>query len=122
MTTAIPKLLNVKAVALAVLDSDRARRFYGETLGLPPAHEDGQAVGFHLGGTVLLLKDDWYGRPTAEPNPRITLETTDARGTEAALRERGVVIADPVAAYGAALVGSFLDSEGNKLWFCSLAP
>ena len=35
------------------------------------------------------------------------------------MRALGVVIADPVAVYGQALVGSFLDSEGNKLWFCS---
>jgi hypothetical protein len=35
------------------------------------------------------------------------------------LRARGVVIADPVQVYDEFYVGSFLDSEGNKLWFCS---
>jgi hypothetical protein len=66
-----------------------------------------------------MFKADWYAQSSATLNPRVTLETEDARATEAALRAKGVTIADPVEAYGEALVGSFLDSEGNKLWFCS---
>jgi catechol-2,3-dioxygenase len=112
-------LLHVKAIALAVTDLERATRFYTGTLALRPAVEDGQPVGVHLGDTVLLLKTEWYGQPTAFPNPRVTLETANARDTESALRERGVIIGDPVERYGEALVGSFFDSEGNKLWFCS---
>jgi catechol 2,3-dioxygenase-like lactoylglutathione lyase family enzyme len=111
---------HVKAIALAVTDAARARRFYTETLGLAPATEGGREVGVELGAAVLLFKSDWYGRPTDAPNPRVTIETEDARATEAALRERGVAIPDPVADYGGHLVGSFLDSEGNKLWFCSV--
>ena len=34
-------------------------------------------------------------------------------------RERGVTISDPVNLYDEFYVGGFLDSEGNKLWFCS---
>lgn len=113
-------LQRVKVVALAARDPARAHRFYGDTLGLAPAFEGGQQVGFDLGGTVLMLKDGWYGEPTAAPNPRITLECADARAAEAALRARNVTISDPVELYdGAFLVGAFLDSEGNKLWFCS---
>ena len=111
----------VKAVALAVTDMARARRFYGETLGLPPASEGGEQVGHQLGDMVLMLKDDWYGRPTDTPNPRLTIETDDARKTEQALRDRGVVISDPIERYDDYLVGGFLDSEGNKLWYCSAA-
>ena len=114
-------LKTIKAVALAVTDMARARRFYGETLGLPPASEGGEQVGHLLGDTLLMLKDDWYGRPTAEPNPRLTIDTDDARATEQSLRARGVVISDPVERYDDFLVGGFLDSEGNKLWFCSPA-
>ncbi len=114
-------LLRVKVVALAVGDVERANRFYGSTLGLEPAMENGQAVGFQLENLVLMLKPvaDWYGRPTAEPNPRITLQVTDARLVEQTLRERGVTISDAVRDYDGFLVGAFLDSEGNKLWFCS---
>lgn len=110
----------MKGVALAVRDMARATRFYGETLGLPPASEGGEQAAFQLGGTVLMLKDDWYGTPTAEPNPRITLECADARALEAALRKLDVKVSDAAELYdGRFYVGAFLDSEGNKLWFCS---
>ncbi|MGA7181421.1 MAG: VOC family protein [Thiobacillaceae bacterium] len=109
----------VKAIALAVTDGARARHFYGETLGLPPVMEGGKQVGSQLGDVILMFKDDWYGRPTDAPNPRVTIEVEDARGTELALRTLGVAVSDTVERYDNSLVGGFLDSEGNKLWFCS---
>ncbi|MES2922786.1 MAG: VOC family protein [Verrucomicrobiota bacterium] len=114
-------LKSVTAIALAVTDEARANEFYGKTLGLPPAIEDGVNYGFLLDQTILLLKPvaDWYGRPSEELNARITLEVDDARETEQALRAAGVTLSDPVADYGGHPVGAFLDSEGNKLWFCS---
>lgn len=112
----------VKVVALATADTARANRFYGETLGLAPVIEAGRQIGYRLGGTTLMLKEDGYGTPTDAPNPRITLECEDARATEAALRRLEVRISDPVERYDEDfLVGAFLDSEGNKLWFCSPA-
>lgn len=115
------EFVQVKAVALAVSNAERARRFYGETLGLPPDSVHQSETAFMIGNVVLLLKaqNDWYGKPTQELNARITLEVKDAYATEKALRERGVTMADPVQVYGANPIGSFLDSEGNKLWFCS---
>jgi catechol 2,3-dioxygenase-like lactoylglutathione lyase family enzyme len=113
-------LQRIKVIALAVMDKARAERFYGEILGLEPAFEGDMQVGFFLGQTILMLKDNWYGTPTAEPNPRITIASDHAPDTEKTLRERGVTIADPVQAYDDGFyIGSFLDSEGNKLWFCS---
>ena len=109
----------IKVIALSVADLDRANRFYGTTLKLPPAYEGDEQVGFLLGETILMLKPDWYAPPTQEPNPRITIATDHAPDTENALREKAVVISDPVQAYDEFYVGSFLDSEGNKLWFCS---
>jgi catechol 2,3-dioxygenase-like lactoylglutathione lyase family enzyme len=112
----------IKAIALAVANRGRAERFYGEMLGLAPAFEAGQPMGFLLGDTILMLKDDWYGAPTALPNPRITFAVDDAAKIEVMLKERGVTIADPVKVYDEGYgyhIGSFLDSEGNKLWFCS---
>ncbi len=114
-------LKSVRAIALAVTDEARANEFYGKTLGLPPAIEDGVNYGFQLDQTLLLLKPmaDWYGRPSDELNARITLEVEDARETEQALSAAGVTISDPIADYGGHPVGAFLDSEGNKIWFCS---
>jgi catechol 2,3-dioxygenase-like lactoylglutathione lyase family enzyme len=119
MTSASLNLLGIKVIALAVTDLERARRFYTDTLALPPAFEEGEPVGVRLGATVLMFKTDTLAQPSSTLNPRVTIETDDAPGAEAILRKRGVIIADPVERYGAALVGSFLDSEGNKLWFCS---
>lgn len=120
MSNTLPALgiQRVKVIALAVTSLERANRFYQEILGLEPAFEGTQQVGWQLGQIILMLKPDW-ATPTTAPNPRITLATVDAKATQEALRVRGVAIADEVQAYGDFLVGSFLDSEGNKLWFCS---
>jgi len=113
-------LRNVEVVALAVTDLARAQQFYGEVLGLPVAEEAGLVLGYRLGGSILMLKDDGEVAPTEQPNPRVTLAVDAALETQAALEALGVRVADPVALYDEAfLVGSFLDSEGNKLWFCS---
>lgn len=108
----------VKVIAVSVTNPERAKDFYGRTLGLPPAMEDNEQVGFLLGDTILMLKDEGLGPPTTEPNPRITIEVEDAQQTEDELRIRDVIISDPLARYGDYLVGGFCDSEGNKLWFC----
>jgi catechol-2,3-dioxygenase len=111
----------VIAVAVSVVDSERANKFYGETLGLPPAYEDNEHVGYLIGETILMLKN-WDQPPVENPNPRVTIETDNARETEKALSARGVVISDPVEIYDRThAVGSFLDTEGNKIWFCSFA-
>ncbi len=111
--------LQVRAVSLAVTDLGRARLFYGETLGLEPA--DGVEGAFVLGEVIILLKPvtEWYGKPSSELNARITLRVRDSYGAEKALAAKGVTISDPVQVYDVNPVGSFLDSEGNKLWFCS---
>jgi len=110
----------VRVVAISVLDPERANKFYGQTLGLPPAYEEEQQVGYLVGDTILMLKANWDQPPVQNPNPRITIETDDARLTEKALRSRGVAISDPVEIYDQVhAVGSFLDTEGNKIWYCS---
>jgi hypothetical protein len=120
MNTASLGFRCVKVLALSVLDFDRANKFYGETLSLLPEYENQQLVGYRVGDTLLMLKADSDLQPTETLNPRVTIETEDARETENGLRARGVVISDPVQVYDEVhLVGSFLDSEGNKLWFCS---
>ena len=119
MNTSSLGFRRVRVVALSVHDLERANKFYGETLALPPAYEDSKMIGYSVDETILMLKDD-FEAPTETPNPRVTIETEDARATEKELRARGVVISDPVAVYDEThWVGSFLDTEGNKLWFCS---
>lgn len=114
----------LKVIALAVSDLERAKCFYGETLGLPPVFEGARQVGYFLGNVIVMLKpaaDGWYALPSDELNPRITFATDHAPDTELELRARGVTVANPVQPYPAEgfYVGGFLDSEGNKIWFCS---
>jgi predicted enzyme related to lactoylglutathione lyase len=110
---------SVKVIALAATDLARAKRFYSEILQLEEDRETTDEVGYRIGESVLIVRQ--YP-PTADPNPRITLQVRDARETQKQLTERAVTISDPVQLYeGKYLVGGFLDSEGNKLWFCSYA-
>jgi predicted enzyme related to lactoylglutathione lyase len=115
-----PRFQRVKVTALSVVDPDRANKFYETILGLQPAYEGKEQVGYQLGDIILMLKSNWYASPTQDPNPRITIETDDALQTERELREKGVSISDPVTLYDEFYVGAFSDSEGNKLWFCSI--
>jgi len=106
---------SVKVIALAATDLARAKRFYSEILQLEEDRETTDEVGYRIGESVLIVRQ--YP-PTADPNPRITLQVRDARKTQKQLTERAVTISDPVQLYeGKYLVGGFLDSEGNKSGF-----
>src|SRR5260370_7746183 len=91
--------LRVKVIALSVLDLDRANNFYSKTLGLPPAYEGTEQVGYLLGQTILMPKANWYAPPTEAPNPRITIATEHAPQTEHALRHHVVVYSNPFQSY-----------------------
>ena len=108
---------SVKVIALAATDVARAQRFYSETLQLEEDRESTEEVGYRIGESVLIIRQH---PPTDDPNPRIQVQ--NARETEKRLLERAVTISDPVKLYEERFwVGGFLDSEGNKLWFCSYA-
>jgi predicted enzyme related to lactoylglutathione lyase len=110
---------SVKVIALAATDVARARRFYSEALQLEEDREATDEVGYRIGESVLIVRQH---PPTDDPNPRVTLQVQDARATEELLLERAVTISDPVKLYEDKFwVGAFLDSEGNKIWFCSYA-
>lgn len=116
---------DLKVVALAVDDLARAESFYRTTLGLEPISPEGGDVGFMLGGLMLLLKPA-TGQPAGTGKsayPRLTIGVEDAPAMERELAARGVTISDEAQLYeeGQFWVGAFLDSEGNKLWFCSEA-
>ena len=112
-------LKGIKGVAIPVVDEERANHFYGEVLGLAVADGEKEPGGYRIGNAFLMLKPEWHAAPSADPIPRITLEISGAKAAEKALLARGVAMPDPVTKEGHAYFGSFLDSEGNKLWFCS---
>src|SRR5258707_13464461 len=114
MTPQSQPFRNVKVIALSVVNSDCANQFYGKTVGLSPAYENDQQIGFQIGETILMLKLDLDQPPTLNPNPRVTLQVADARRTEADLKKSGATISDAVEGYdGDHLAGSFTDSAGT---------
>lgn len=109
----------VNVIALSVSNLERANQFYGGTLCLDPAYEGDQQIGWEFGEIIFMLKPNWQ-TPTSETNPRVTIGVEDSRVTEKELANAGVIISDSPELYDEKfLIGSFLDSEGNKLWFCS---
>ena len=70
--------LEPRGEKVSVRDLDRANKFYGETLGWPPAYEGKEQVGYLLDQIILMLKANWDMPPTATPNPRVTIETESA--------------------------------------------
>jgi len=114
--------IRVKGIALAVTDLDRANRFYGETLAFSPDTIRNMDSAYLIGDAIVMLKtqEECHAKPTEELNPRITVETHDAFVTENALKDQGVTVSDPVTLYDGTPIGAFLDSEGNKIWFCSV--
>lgn len=114
----------LKVVALAVDDLARAEDFYRTRLGLEPRLQADGDVGFALGGLTLLLKPlaGPGGGAGKSPYPRLTIAVADAPRMARELAARGVTISDAVQRYDDGYwVGALLDSEGNKLWFCSEA-
>ena len=110
----------VKVIALAATDIPRARQFYSETLGLEEDTTSTDETGYRLGEQLLIFRDGYP--PSDDPNPRLTLRVQNAQEIEQQLKDRSVTISNPVELYkGKFWVGAFLDSEGNKLWFCSYA-
>ncbi len=116
---------------LPATDIERAKRFYGETLGLPSAGAtpDGGAIYECAGGTRLAVY------PSATPSDgRFTQggwEVDDIETEAADLRARGIAFEeydlpglkteDGIATVDGARGGWFKDSEGNLLGVVQLA-
>jgi catechol 2,3-dioxygenase-like lactoylglutathione lyase family enzyme len=113
-------------IAIHVADLERAKRFYGEVLGLPFLFQAGQLAFFDCGGVRLLLS-----RPERaefdHPASIVYYRVADLDRSYAALRERGVAFrGDPhrIATLGSTEVWlAFLDDgEGNVLALISEKP
>jgi catechol 2,3-dioxygenase-like lactoylglutathione lyase family enzyme len=106
-------------VSVPVEDMARARRFYAETLGLPPVGEEDAAwPEFQLGENVSLYLIDPtnIGQTfTAPHSSHIALRVPDVAATRAELEERGVQFHGDVLDTGVCHMAFFTDSEGNAL-------
>ena len=109
---------------LPAVDLDRARRFYEQTLGLPPARvrENGEAR-YESGGLSFALYP--RGTPTRADHTALSFEVANLAAEMKALRARGVRFeeydlpglktVEGVCVLGAERAAWFRDTEGNIL-------
>jgi predicted enzyme related to lactoylglutathione lyase len=102
---------------------DRAKRFYGETLGLKSMMENAAGVMYECGGGtgILVYPTEHAG---ANPATYLAFDVSDLEATMADLKAKGVAIevyegltdANGIADFGEAGRGFWIkDSEGNIL-------
>lgn len=116
----------INVVSISVTDLDRARDFYGGTLGLgAPVYDLPEAgwIEFGTGGeggnlSVTLAEEGW--RPST--GTTVVLNVEDCNEAVAELRRRGVECDDPIVFPGFVTFASFRDPFGNRLQMCSPAP
>ena len=114
--------------ALPAQDLERAKRFYGEMLGLTPTAEQPDGVFYEVGRTRLLLFPS-SGRPSGQ-HTQVGFDVEDIEATVADLKSRGVVFEEydlpgmktinSVATTGAVKGAWFKDTEGNLLGVAQL--
>ena len=106
-------------VSVPVADMARARRFYGETLGLAPVGEpDAGWPEFQLGENVSLYLIDPtnIGQQFSAPHSsHIALRVPDVEAARAALEAKGIAFEGDILDTGVCHMAFFKDSEGNAL-------
>jgi catechol 2,3-dioxygenase-like lactoylglutathione lyase family enzyme len=102
-------------VAVPSQDAQRARSFYGETLGLRP--DDHAETEFWVGQTCLSIWEPAkFGMPFApQKNAHIALHVDDVAAARAALEEQGVEFAGDTLDSGVCHMAFFTDPDGNDL-------
>ncbi len=103
-------------VAIAVTDSEAARKFYQETLELKPGMTamEGAWVEYEIGATTIGVgcHPDW--KPSRD-GISIAFETDDIDKTIAKLKERGVTFDMEKIETPVCWMAQFRDPDGNKL-------
>ena len=115
----------INVVSISVTDLDRARDFYGTTLGLgAPRYDlpDAGWIEFATGGSgnLAVIRAEAGWRPST--GTTVVLDVDDCHAAVAELRRRGIVREDPQVFPGFVTFASFLDPFGNRLQMCGPAP
>jgi catechol 2,3-dioxygenase-like lactoylglutathione lyase family enzyme len=103
-------------VSVPVADMERAKRFYGETLGLPqvsagafPEYQLGENV------SVYLVDPTSWGGEFGAHCAHIALRVSDVGGTRRELETRGVEFDGDTLDTGVCHMAFFRDPDGNAL-------
>jgi predicted enzyme related to lactoylglutathione lyase len=124
----MPGLLKeLQVVSYPVANWQQAKKFYGETLGLPVAAFMGDEVGWmefgEKDGTHLAISL-WSDAkpPSREGGATVVFSVDDAYKTIAELRKRGVKCEDVEAIPNMVTYANFYDPEGNRLQVAGPPP
>lgn len=111
----MPAIAKLDFVAIPSRDPERARRFYGETLGLR-ADRHAQSE-FWAGETCLAIwEPERLGMPfTPQKNAHLALHVDDVAAARAELEAQGVEFAGDVLDTGVCHMALFTDPDGNDL-------
>lgn len=104
-------------ISVPVTDVERARAFYGETLGLPVVDPRGFPE-FQLGENVSLYLIDMTQIGSSFQGPHtssIALRVADVAETRAELESRGVAFDSETYDSGVCHMAFFKDPDGNQL-------
>lgn len=120
--SATSPVTGVDFVNLPTTDLDRARRFYGEVLGLEASavYQRGDAppmgAEFETGTvTIALIDSAAIGREFRPNTLPIALRVDDVEAARAALEQRGVAFAADTIDSGVCHMAFFEDPDGNAL-------
>jgi len=106
----------VDFVSVLTQDIQRAKQFYGETLGLPIETEDEHDVEFTLGQVTLdVFNPASIGRPFSPTEAGIAIRVPDVAAARAALEAKGVDFDGEIVDSGVCHFAFFRDPDGNAL-------
>ncbi len=107
---------SVDFVSVLTQDIPRAKRFYGETLGLPIETEGENDLEFTLGQVTLDVFDPTrIGQPFAPSPAGIAIRVPDVAAARAALEAKGVQFDGEIVNTGVCHFAFFKDPDGNAL-------
>jgi catechol 2,3-dioxygenase-like lactoylglutathione lyase family enzyme len=106
----------VDFVSVLTQDIPRAKRFYGETLGLPIETEGENDIEFTLGQVTLdVFNPASIGQPFAPSPAGIAIRVPDVAAARAALEAKGVEFDGEIVDSGVCHFAFFKDPDGNAL-------
>jgi catechol 2,3-dioxygenase-like lactoylglutathione lyase family enzyme len=106
----------VDFVSVLTQDIPRAKRFYGETLGLEIESESADDMEFRLGQVTLdVFNPASQGQPFAPSLGGVAIRVPDVAATRAELEAKGIEFDGETLDTGVCHMAFFKDPDGNRL-------
>ena len=118
MSTTTSLVTGVDFVIVPTQDVDRAREFYGETLGLPFVKQWGNLPGYEFQAgnlTLAIMQMDAFGREFQPNGGPIALQVDDVDAARAELEGKGIQFFTDTIDSGVCKQTFFADPDGNPL-------